>query len=172
MKALIIRVGLSAAALAAAGPALGLSEGQMPKYGVTVTAEKDVDFAKLKTYTWMKGQPSSVPEIDSAVIAAVDRELRAIGMTKALSGAGDVLVTYSSLSRTDVDLNAKAARDGTRTQYAVGTLVVALLEPGSLRRLLRLRIDEPIETDLAKLVPTIDGVVASMFARYPARHPK
>ena len=164
MRALIIAIGLSAIALGAAA--------QMPKYGVTVDEEKDVDYAKLTTSTWVKGQPSPIQAIDSAVIAAVDRELRLIGMTKAESGTGDVLVTYHSLSRTDVDLNAKAARDGTRPEYSVGTLVVALLDPGSRRRLLRLRIDQPIESDPAKLQATIDGAVASMFARYPARRPK
>src|SRR6185295_5545896 len=81
--------------------------GQKPKYGVTVTAEKNVDFAKFTTYSWTQGQPSAVKAIDAQVKTAVDRELGALGMTKVTSGTGDVLAAYYSLSRTDVNLKEK-----------------------------------------------------------------
>ena len=144
---------------------------QMPKYGVTVTAEKDVDFAAFKTYSWTRGQPSASPVIDGQIVAAVDRELSALGMTKSAS-TGDVLVAYYSLTGTDVDLNAKEDAKGSRPQYAVGTLMVALLEPESRRRLLRLRIDKPIDTDPPKLEAAINSAVAEMFAKYPTRGKK
>jgi Domain of unknown function (DUF4136) len=143
--------------------------GQMPKYGVTVNAEKNVDFAKFTTYSWTQGQPSASKTIDAQVVAAVDRELGALGMTKAASGTGDVLAAYYSLSRTDVDLKAKADSAGLRPQYSVGTLMVALLEPGSRRRLLRMRIDQPIDTEPAKLEAAINTAVAALFAKYPTR---
>src|SRR5690349_21018494 len=122
MKRLVLGFALCFAAVTGAAA-------QMPKYGVTVKAEKNVDFAKFKTYTWTKGQPSHSKEIDADVIAAVDRELAGLGMTKAASGTGDVLVTYYSLSRTDVDLKAKPDATGVLPQYSVGTLVVGLLDP-------------------------------------------
>ena len=145
---------------------------QTPKYGVTVTAEKNVDFAKFRTYSWTAGQPSALKIVDAQVIAAVDRELGALGLTKVASGPVDVLATYYSLSRTDVDVKAKPDSKGLQPQYWVGTLVVALLEPGSLRRLLRLRVDQPIETESAKLEATINSAVAAMFAQYPTRRRK
>src|SRR5262245_177906 len=80
---------------------------QSTKYGVTVTAEKNVDYAAFKTYSWVQGQPSPVKAIDAHIVAAVDRELAGLGWAKATSGRGDVLVTYDSLTRTDVDLKAK-----------------------------------------------------------------
>jgi len=144
----------------------------MPKYGVTVTADKHVDFAKFKTYSWTSGQPSADKQIDARVVAAVDRELGLLGMTKATSGPGDVLATYYSLSRTDVNVKAKPDSEGRLPQYSVGTLVVALLDPESRQRLLRLRIDEPIDTEPAKLDATIDGAVAAIFAKYPTRRHK
>jgi len=146
--------------------------GQMPKYGVTVKAEKNVDFAKFTTYSWTKGQPSADTTIDAQVVAAVDRELGALGMTKAASGTGDVLATYYSLSRTDVDLKAKADASGSRPQYWVGTLMVALLDPGSRRRLLQMRIDKPIDIEPAKLEAAINTAVAALFAKYPTRAAK
>ena len=150
----------------------GTVEGQMPTYGVTVTAEKNVDFAKFKTYTWTPGQPSPVKTIDAQITAAVDSELQALGMTKASSGTGDVLVTYYSVSRTDVDLKAKPDASGAPPQYSVGTLAVALLETGSRRQLLRMRADKPIDTEPAKLEAVIKSATAEMFAKYPTRQKK
>jgi hypothetical protein len=57
MKRLIVTCIVVAAAAVVAG--------QSPKYGITVTAEKDVDFAKFKTYSWMTGQPSAIKAVDA-----------------------------------------------------------------------------------------------------------
>jgi hypothetical protein len=155
------------AALAAAPAAA-----QMPKYGVTVEADKNLDYTVFKTYSWTEGHPSSDKGINDRVIAAVDRELSALGMTKAASGPGDVLVTYYSLSRTDVDVMEKPDATGAYRQYWVGTLVVGLLDPRNRERRLRLRIDKPIDIDRAKLDVSIDQAVAALFAKYPTRTKK
>jgi Domain of unknown function (DUF4136) len=162
-----LTLGVVISVAVAAAPAAA----QTPKYGVTATVEKNVDFASLRSYSWTKGQPSPDKSIDSRVIAAVDRELSALGLTQMPSGQGDVLVTYASLSRTDVDLKAKAD-EGRRPESWVGTLVVALLDPATRRRLLRLRVDQPIEIDRETLGATIDSAVTAMFAKYPGRRSK
>ncbi len=149
------------------------SAAQMPKYGVTVTVDKKVDFAKFKTYSWTKGQPSALKQVDAEIMAAVDHELAGVGMTKAASGPGDVMVAYYSLTRTDVDVNGKEDATGKRPQYQVGTLMVAFLDPASRERLVRMRIDKPItESDSAKLKPEIDEAVSEIFAKYPTRTEK
>jgi hypothetical protein len=68
-----------------------------------------------------------------------------------------------------VDVKAKADSSGSRPQYWVGTLMVALLEPGSRRRLLRMRVDQPIDIEPAKLEAAINTAVAALFAKYPTR---
>jgi Domain of unknown function (DUF4136) len=165
MRRLIIGLGMCAVITAAVA-------GQMPKYGVTVKADKNVDFAKFKTYSWTVAHPSPDKTVNSQVIAAVDRELNALGMTKATSGPGDVLAAYSSLSRTDVNVKAKPDSKESRPTYAVGTLIVELLEPGNRRQLLQLRADQPIEAEFSKLEPSINSAVAAMFAEYPTRRRK
>ena len=141
-----------------------------PKYGVTVETEKGVDYAAFKTYSWTKGQPSFDRDIDKMITEAVDRELSGLGMKKAADGAaGDVLAAYYSVSRTDVDVNAKADAAGMRPEQAVGTLMVALLDPKSRDRVIRIRIDKPIEAARAQLKPVIDEAVTEMFAKYPTR---
>ena len=143
--------------------------GQQSKYGVKVNAEKNVDFSKFKTYSWVPGQPSADKTINAQIMAAVDKELAGVGMTKADGGAGDVTVSYYSLTRTDVDLNAKANAQGVSPQYTVGSLMVALLEKGTGKRLLRLRADKKISAEPAKLEAAINEAVAEMFTKYPTR---
>lgn len=156
----------------AAVSAAGIAHAQNnTKYGVTVTADKSTDFSRFKTYAWTQTRPSSDKTIDAQVIAAVDHELGALGMTKAASGKPDVLVSYSSLSRSDVDVTGKADARGARPQYAVGTLVVGLLDATSRKELLRLRADKPIEST-QNLEPVIKSVVAEMFEKYPTKTQK
>ncbi len=147
-------------------------DSQKTKYGVIVDAEKNVDFGKFMSYSWTTGRPSFDKTIDARVIAAVDRELTGLGMMKASSGSGDVQVSYTSLTRTDVDVKGKANGNGARPQQTVGTLVVALFEPATHRRLLQLRLDRPIDVDRSKLDATIDDAVAALFAKYPTRKSK
>jgi hypothetical protein len=144
-------------------------EAQTPKYGVVVEVEdKKADFASFKTYAWQRGQASFDKAIDTQIVAAVDDELAKLGMKKITTGA-DVLVTYASTNRTDVDLKGKPDASGVRPNYAVGTLVVALLDGKSRNRLLRMRVDQPVDAAPDKLEATIKTVVAEMFQRYPTR---
>jgi hypothetical protein len=161
MKRFIVGVLLCAAAAT-------VSAGQMPKYGATVTVAKNVEPAKFKSYSWTKGGPSPVKTVDAQIMAAVDRELGGLGLTKAAPGKGDVLVTYYSMRRTDVDLKAKPEA-GALPQYPVGTLLVAMLDPGTRRRLVQLRTDKPIDLDPAQAEAVINSAVTDLFAKYPTR---
>src|SRR3954468_22173021 len=98
---------------------------QTPKYGVTVTSDSKADFSTFKTYTWENGWRAYDKTVHANIEAAVDRELAAVGLEKRPSGPTDLLVTYGSLRRVDVDLKAKpTGKNGGRPQYDVGTLVV------------------------------------------------
>ena len=145
---------------------------QVTKYGAAVTPEKNVDYTKLQTYSWRRANGSPIKTIDAQIVAAIDRELAALGMMKAEAGSPDVFISYSSLTRTDVDLKGKTDAKGLLPQHSVGTLVVLLHEPSTDRRLLRMRVDVPIETDAARLAGEIDRAVNLMFAQYPTRQKK
>ena len=80
--------------------------GQPPKYGVTVSVGKTAELAKAKTYSWTASQPAFDKTVDAQIVAAVDRELTALGLTKVASGKSDLLATYASQRRTDVELKA------------------------------------------------------------------
>ena len=143
---------------------------QTQKYGVTVTADRKTDFSKFKTYEWETGWSSFDKGVHQQIVDAVDRELKGLGLEKRTSGAADVMVTYASQRRTDVDLKSKPPGTNSQgTEYAVGSLVVLMREPGTGKELLRGKVDKPIELSRDKLQPVIDGVVAEIFAKYPTR---
>lgn len=141
---------------------------QQPKYGVTVLTSKPAPLAKAKTYVWTRGNPALDKRVDALIVAAVDRELSARGFAKLTSGQGDVVVTYASLSRTDVDLKTKVPQGATRPEFAVGTLIVDLSDPASRQQLFRVRMDTPIEKDPVLLEAGINAAVTAMFDKYPA----
>ena len=142
----------------------------MPKYGVKVTVDKRADFSRHKTYYWTPGWTVFDPTLDAGIVAAVDRELAAVGLTKHDSEPADLVVTYASLRRTDVDLRAKKLPGSlVYPEYPVGTLIVLVREPVTLRELYRARADIKLETDLSRLPGQFDDVVAQMFERYPTR---
>jgi hypothetical protein len=93
-------------------------------------------------------------------------------MKKVTQGPADVLVSYASMTRTDVDLKGKPDANGARPQLRVGTLVVSLLDRDNRQPLLRIRVDQPMETDPAKLEEEINKAVAAAFAEYPSRKRK
>ena len=142
---------------------------QITKYGVTVTESKPEAVAKVKTYTWTAGQPSPDKTTDQQIIAAVDRELKTIGLTKATTGKGDAQVMYASQRRTDANVKAKPSPTGALPTTAVGVLVVQMRDSANGQMLFNAKVDRPIEAESAKLEATINAAAAAIFAKYPGR---
>jgi hypothetical protein len=148
-----------------------VAQAGQPKYGVSVQESKPAALANVKTYRWTQTRPSFDKTIDAQIVVAVDRELEARGLSKLVTGPCDLLVTYSSLSRTDLDLKSKPA-SGQSSELAVGTLIVDLRDPSNRSSLFRVRMDTPIETDRARLEAIINAGVAAMFKKYPGAAPR
>jgi hypothetical protein len=157
---------ISIVVLGAAGSAFSVT----PKYGVTVKAARHTNFERLKTYSWTTGWSIFDQTVDRRVVAAVDRELAASGLKKLDAEPSDIIVTYASLRRTDVDLKSKkSVETGLHREYAVGTLVVLLLEPRSRRELFRARVDTPMAAEPSHVAAQLDAAIAEMFTKYPTR---
>jgi len=147
--------------------AVTAAAGYTPKYRIKVQADKHTDFSSVRTYSWMEGHPASIREIDAEIVTAIERELDELGLKQMPQGRGDVVVTYASITRTDVNTKAKPISKDYRPEYTVGTLVVSLLDPTSLKPLLQLRVDWPV--DRVGLHASISGTVDEMFRYFPAR---
>jgi len=143
------------------------------KYVVTVTKGHDVDFEKLQTYSWSYGKPSHNKEIDSWIVAAIDREMTGVGLRKNTAVLGDAIVTYESISRSDSDEPGIAEETTTQPQRWVGSLAVNVLDSGNRRRsFVRLALAKPIDVDPAQLHAEIDLAVKELFEKYPIRRDK
>jgi hypothetical protein len=152
---------------------LGTALSGQAKYGVTVTKTSDVDFEKLQTYSWSYGKPSHNKEIDSWIVAAIDREMTGVGLRKNTAVLGDVIVTYESISRSESDEPGIAEETTTRPQRWVGSLAVNVLDSGNRRRpFVRLALAKPIDVDPAQLHAEIDLAVKELFEKYPVRREK
>jgi uncharacterized protein DUF4136 len=139
-----------------------------PKYGVTVLAQdKGTDFSKLKTYAWQSGWDAPT-KVHQVIVASVDRELKALGFEKKAAGPSDVVIKYAALRRTDMNISTKATGAPASGSVEVGSLQI-LMTNGSGTDLWKVRLDQVIDTDPAKMTETIDGVVKAVFAKYPTR---
>ena len=149
---------------------LALPLAGQPKFGVTVTADKTTDFKKIKTYVWQTGWDSPDKKVHAAIVGAIDRELKALGLEVKASGPSDVIVKYAALRRIDVQISSKATgTDAPRGQVDVASLLVTMLEPGTGKELLHARLDKPVDVDPTKMDATINALVAEVFAQYPTR---
>ena len=150
--------------------AFALPVAGQPKFGVTATADKATDFTKLKTYVWQSGWDANDKTVHAAIVGAVDKEMKALGFEKKVSGPSDVIIKYATLRRIDVQPATKASgADLPRTQVDVGSMLLLMLDPASGKELWRARIDKPIEIDAAKMEATVTGAVTEIFTQYPTR---
>ena len=135
-----------------------------------VTVDKHTDFSALHTYAWTRSLASLDPEFDAHIVEAIDRELAGVGLVRQDREPADVVVSYGTVRRNDVDVSGKRDRDsGTYPEYSTGTFVVLMREAYSRRELFRARAKVPIDVDIAQLERQIDDIVARMFAHYPTR---
>jgi hypothetical protein len=141
-----------------------------PKFGVTVTADKATDFKKFKTYAWQTGWDAVDKKVHGQIVAAFDRELKAVGLELKTTGPADVMVKYAALRRIDMQVSSKA--DAVRNPVDVASLVFTMSEPGTGKEVLHARLDKPIDIDPAKMEATINQLVAEIFVQYPTRTKK
>jgi hypothetical protein len=137
---------------------------------VKVTVDKHTDFSALRTYAWTRSLASLDPEFDAHIVDTIDRELAAVGLIRQDHEPADVVVSYGTVRRSDVDVSAKRDREsGTYPEYPTGTFVVLMREASSRRELFRARAKVRIDVDITELERQIDEIVARMFAHYPTR---
>jgi hypothetical protein len=155
-------------------------QAQKPKEPVKVSLvqhDKATDMTKFTTYSWTPGHPSLNPDVDKAIVADIEAQLAARGLTKAAKG--DVLVCYHSVEREDVDLSTfdeKPPAAGAERKMAqtvrVGTLVVDLKAGATNKLFWRAKAEGatstvPVESRTAFL----NDVVTKLFALYPGSAP-
>jgi uncharacterized protein DUF4136 len=154
--------------------ALMLLVPQARSQAVDSTSAKGKNFAAFKTYAWDKGHEAYDPAAHKMIVAAIDKEMAALGFTRAEPAAADVLIRYHSLVSTVVDFKSlekppETTKDGTTKTSQLGTLVVEMLDP-SRAQLWAAKTREIVDTkDPAAFNQAIGPVVARLFQTYPGR---
>jgi hypothetical protein len=165
---------LSVCVLTLAIPTLAFAQKPKETFKTSIVQQdKGADVSKFKTYAWTPGHPALLPEVDKEIVAAIDAQLAARGLTKAAKG--DVLVSYHSVEREDVDLKTfdeKAPAAGAQRQEAqtvrVGTLVVDLKD-GATNKLVWRAKAEGVTSNLpaANRTAFLNEAAAKLFELYP-----
>ena len=137
---------------------------------VKTTVDKKIDFKSFKWYSWEKGQESADPDAHKSVVAAVDAQLTALGLTRQES-MGDVLVRYHSVGRTDVDLKNQK-KDGSGPTYDVGKVMVELVGGQSSKQVWQATTEERLSKDPSERDRDIGRAIARLFEAYPGRKRK
>jgi len=135
------------------------------------------NFSEFKTYAWVKPmRPTPNPLMDQRIVAAIDGQLTAKGMTKA-DGPADVLVTYGAGISQERQAVATGMGGGWRwgggvatvNQYVtnVGTLVVDINSGKTKQLIWRGAAKGTLSDKPEKNSEKIDKAVAKMFKKYP-----
>jgi hypothetical protein len=105
---------------------------------VTYDYDKTADFSKIKTYAWDGGSNLNDPLNHRRIVAAVDSQLAAKGLTKVAADANpDVVVAYRAALTEDLEVNgtgwgryAAVSRSGTARveRVYVGTLLIGMFD--------------------------------------------
>jgi uncharacterized protein DUF4136 len=157
---------LITASLLALGLAASTAAAETPDYGVSLKVAKKGELAKVKTYSWGASHAAIDKAVDSQIVAAIERELAGLGLTKVTEGSGDALVAYHTVVRRDVDTKKKTAPDEV-PGYLVGVIGIEVRAASTKDVVFHVRIDKPIDVERAQLGPVIDEAVKAMFQRYP-----
>lgn len=150
-----------------------------------INFDKSANFASYKTYMWEKSPNPAQGDWDQRVIADIDKQLQAKGLTKVDSNP-DLWVVYSSSIREEKDVVGAGYVTGptwgwdngvspvaNNTYYnKVGTLVVELADTRSKQLIWRGSVSDTISTKANKNISTLDKAVSKLFKGYPPKEKK
>ena len=137
---------------------------------VKVRVDKNTNFSALHTYAWTRGFASLDPELDTFIVAAIERELASVGLIRQETEPADIVVSYGTVRRSDIDVGAKRDRSsGVYPETSTGTFNVLIREASARREILRARAEVPLDVDIAQLEQYLDAIIARIFAHYPTR---
>jgi hypothetical protein len=154
------------ASLLVLGLAAATAAAETPDYGVSLKVAKKAELAKVKTYSWGASHAAIDRAVDSQIVAAIERELAGLGLTKVTQGSSDALVAYHTVVRRDVDTKKKTTTDEV-PGYLVGVIGIEVRAASTKDLVFHVRIDKPIDVERSQLGPVIDEAIKAMFQRYP-----
>jgi hypothetical protein len=149
--------------------------------------DKGIDFAKFKTYAWIKGTPAANPNLDLYILGAVDHDLGLKGLTKTEAKHADLLVTYHAAR--DTEVNASGIDDasyavsmglpvnsrvwssnpsrGTARYIHKGSLAIELFEREHHQLVWMATATLKLKEKKSQALDQLDKILAKIFDSYP-----
>jgi len=134
--------------------------------------DKKATFSGFHTYAWKEGHEALDPAVHELIVQAIDGHMAALGFTKTDAASADVLLTYHSVRRTDVDLKnlPKETRGTTAPTRTVGSMVVELYGRGATSKpIWRARTRQYVSEDPTTRSQQVQEAIAALFETYPGR---
>ena len=146
--------------------------GQTPPAGkIDTTFDKQANFAAFRTYSWGPGKDAFLPEGHKIIVAAVDKQMAAQGLTPVASG-GDVTISYYTTTISNVDLKALDKledRSAPAPTKELGKLIVVMRDAKTRAQLWSAGTHEYLDSDRSRLGASVEAVTERLFATYPGR---
>ena len=151
--------------------------------GVEVNTDFDPSaaFPSYKTYSWRAGTKLPNPLSEQRLIAAVDAQLKAKGLTPVDSG-GDITVTYHAAADKQTDVQTfqtggyygcwggcMGTSSSTITHITVGTIIVDIVDTKSNKMVWRGTGTDTVSGDAKENAEKINIAVEEMFKNYPPK---
>jgi hypothetical protein len=137
--------------------------------------DKSVDFASIRTYSWIRGYDAHDPSVHKLIVAALDEEMGRLGLQKVATGA-DVTLAYYTVRSSEVDLSAldrlPPEERVNAPQKMLGRLLVIMRKPADEARLWSASTREYVSNDPVALNETLRRVTNRLFETYPTRKTK
>ena len=143
-----------------------------PKEGViTSTKDPKANFSTFTTYTWVRGFPAADRVAHKAVTEGIDAEMAALGFKKLDKGQASVTIRYTSVMRTDIDLETldKMEKEGKPpVTKNLGRLIIDMRDAAD-KRVWAADTVQLVSANPATRDEDIRRLVTRMFETYPGR---
>jgi len=151
--------------------------------GVAVNTDFDpaASFPSYKTYSWREGTKLPNPLSEQRLIAAVDAQLKAKGLTR-VDSAGDISVTYHASADKQLDVQTFQTGGyygcwggcmGTSSTsvkpVTVGTVIVDIVDTKTNKMVWRGTGTDTVSGDASENAQKINDAVEEMFKNYPPK---
>ena len=144
---------------------------------VTTDSAPSVDWSKYHTYSWAEGTPAQDPLMGQRIVAAIDAQLAAKGLTK-VEADPDLVVLYHVATDQQKSLNWQNyggwGRFGGMGSAQVDTVItgqlkVDLADYKAKQFLWRGTATDTVSSDPQKNAKKIDKAVTKMFQKFPPK---
>jgi hypothetical protein len=151
---------------------------------ITYDFDKDADFSRLKTYTWVRGTNLNDELNHKRIVSAVDAQLASKGLSKVTAGSNpDVLVAYHATFNRDLQINGFSSgwggyrfgpnRSGSARveQILIGTLAVDLVDARTKTIVWRGIASKEVDVKASpeKREKNINKAAEKLFKNYPPK---